>query len=155
MAGAFRGLTDIQWAKLSVYIPEDHRKYGRHRPDPRKLLNSILYVLITGCRWCDMPRGKKWARRSTAHEWFGIWAEDGALAMLKQAILTEADLYELINWDIGSIDGSFAAGKGGGEGVEYGFKGKGVTLHALVDGNGMPLAMNLSAQSPKIMLLPS
>lgn len=33
----------------------------------------------------------------------------------------------------------FPPGKGGGEGVEYGFKGKGVTLHALVDGNGTPL----------------
>ena len=30
------------------------------------------------------------------------------------------------------------AGKGGGEDVQYGYKGKGLTLHALVDGNGMP-----------------
>ncbi len=34
----------------------------------------------------------------------------------------------------------FPPGKGGGEEVEYGYKGKGVTTHLLVDGNGMPLA---------------
>lgn len=141
MAGTFRGLTDAQWLKLSIHILREERKRGRIMPDPRKLLNSMLYVLITGCRWCDIPRGKKWAKRSTAHKWLGMWSKDGTLATLKQAMLAEAELYALINWDTGSIDGSFVAGKGGGEGVEYGFKGKGVTLHALVDGNGMPLAI--------------
>lgn len=34
----------------------------------------------------------------------------------------------------------FPPGKGGGESVDYGYKGKGVTTHLLVDGNGMPLA---------------
>lgn len=34
----------------------------------------------------------------------------------------------------------FPPGKGGGEGVDYGYKGKGVTTHLLADGNGMPLS---------------
>lgn len=34
----------------------------------------------------------------------------------------------------------FPRGKGGGEEIEYGFKGKGTTTHLLVDGNGSPLA---------------
>jgi len=33
----------------------------------------------------------------------------------------------------------FPPGKGGGEGVAYGHKGKGILLHTLTDGNGMPL----------------
>ncbi len=33
----------------------------------------------------------------------------------------------------------FPPGKGGGEGVAYGYKGKGVTIHGVVEGNGMPL----------------
>ena len=28
---------------------------GRPRADDRRTLNSILYVLTTGCRWMDMP----------------------------------------------------------------------------------------------------
>ena len=34
----------------------------------------------------------------------------------------------------------FPPGKGGGEGVAHGGKGKGVLIHSLTDGGGMPLA---------------
>jgi len=33
----------------------------------------------------------------------------------------------------------FPPGKGGGEGVGYGYKGKGILLHSITDANGMPL----------------
>jgi transposase len=35
----------------------------------------------------------------------------------------------------------FPPGKGGGEGIAYGRKGKGVLIHSLTDGAGMPLSM--------------
>jgi hypothetical protein len=38
-----------------------------------------------------------------------------------------------------AVDGFFSAGKGGGEKVDHGYKGKGVTTHLLVDGLGQPL----------------
>ncbi len=34
----------------------------------------------------------------------------------------------------------FPPGKGGGEEVAYGYKGKGILIHTLTDGNGMPVA---------------
>src|SRR5918911_3591091 len=34
----------------------------------------------------------------------------------------------------------FPPGKGGGEGVAHGGKGKGILIHSLTEGNGMPLA---------------
>lgn len=37
--------------------------------------------------------------------------------------------------------GLFPPGKGGGDDVAHGYKGKGVTVHSLVDGAGMPLAL--------------
>lgn len=39
----------------------------------------------------------------------------------------------------------FPPGKGGGDGVDYGFKGKGVLIHSLVDAQGMPLAVSVTA----------
>jgi hypothetical protein len=33
----------------------------------------------------------------------------------------------------------FPPGKGGGEGVARGGKGKGILIHSLTEGNGMPL----------------
>ena len=41
----------------------------------------------------------------------------------------------------------FPPGKGGGEDVDYGFKGKGVTNHLLVDGHGMPLSVITTSAS--------
>ena len=39
----------------------------------------------------------------------------------------------------------FSAGKGGGEEIEYGYKGKGTTTHLLVDGNGSPVTFESTA----------
>lgn len=39
----------------------------------------------------------------------------------------------------------FSRGKGGGEKIEYGFKGKGTTTHLLVDGNGSPVTFTSTA----------
>ena len=35
----------------------------------------------------------------------------------------------------------FPPGKGGGQGVAHGYKGKGVTIHSVVAGKGMPLGV--------------
>ncbi len=39
----------------------------------------------------------------------------------------------------------FSAGKGGGEVVDYGYKGKGVTTHLLVDAEGSPIAFEVTS----------
>jgi transposase len=39
-------------------------KTGRSRADDRCIINGILYVLITGCRWMNML--KRYGRYSTA-----------------------------------------------------------------------------------------
>ena len=49
----------------------------------------------------------------------------------------------------------FPSGKGG-EHVNYGYKGKGVTVHSLVDGEGNPLAVLVTAanESEREQVLP-
>ena len=78
----------------------------------RYVLNSLLYMLITGCRWCDLPRGKIWASKSAAHRWLKRWKEDGTFDHLQSRILAIADGKGLINWSYGAIDGSFSPWKG-------------------------------------------
>jgi hypothetical protein len=41
----------------------------------------------------------------------------------------------------------FSGGKGGGEAVDYGYKGKGVTTHLLVDAFGQPLRVTSTGAS--------
>jgi transposase len=47
----------------------------------------------------------------------------------------------------------FPPGKGGGQGVDYGYKGKGVLIHLIVDKNGAPLSMLLDIlpKKPKVL----
>ena len=51
--------------------------------------------------------------------------------------------------------GLFPPGKGGGDGVAYGGKGKGVLIHTFTEGNGMPLAnCTTAAQSRMAQVAP-
>jgi len=51
----FAELSDGQWEFIEPLLPPQP-KTGRPRADDRRTINGILYVLITGCKWMDMPR---------------------------------------------------------------------------------------------------
>jgi transposase len=50
----FREIGDFEWEVIRPFLPPMSR-VGRTRAGDRMVLNGILYVLTTGCRWCDMP----------------------------------------------------------------------------------------------------
>jgi transposase len=50
----FREVSDYEWEVIRPFLPPRSR-VGRPRADDRMVLNGILYVLTSGCRWCDMP----------------------------------------------------------------------------------------------------
>ena len=47
-------LRDSQWRRIKRLLPKAKRR-GRPRANEREVLNGILYVLSTGCRWEDLP----------------------------------------------------------------------------------------------------
>jgi transposase len=65
------------WAVLAPLMPvRDQRKGGRPRKwDDRLILDSIFYVLRSGCPWRMMPRDL--APPDAAHRWFTAWRRDG------------------------------------------------------------------------------
>ena len=114
MAGRFEGLSDLEWKLFEDIFPEPPKKRSRGMPPVpfRYVLNSLLYILITGCRWCDLPRGKIWASKSSAHRWLKRWLEDGTFEHLQSRILALANNQGLINWNYGAVDGSFSPWQG-------------------------------------------
>ncbi len=72
------------------------------------VLNTQLYVLITSCRWCDIPQGEQPESKSSAHQWLKRWYEDGTLEKLKGLILAVADEKGLIDWKYGAALDSFS-----------------------------------------------
>ena len=91
MSGRFEGMSDAEWKLFEDIFPEKERK-GRGMPaaHPRKVLNSLLFILTTGCRWCDLPQGPCWASKSSAHRWLKTWHSDGTIDKLKARILGAA-----------------------------------------------------------------
>jgi transposase len=79
MAGTFDGLSDLEWKLVAELFPLAPTTRGRGMPHTpfRKVVNTLLYVLITGCRWGDLPRGPQWASKSAAHRWLQPWPADG------------------------------------------------------------------------------
>jgi transposase len=124
-----------------IFPPAPHKR-GRGMPHApfRQILNTLLSILITGCRWCDVPQGPPWASKSATHRWWQRWQADGTLAAMQARMLGIAEERGMIRWDYGAVDGAFSPGKGGGEGVARGGKGKGILLHRLTEAQGMPLA---------------
>lgn len=65
------------WAVLAPLLPvRDLRKGGRPRVyGDRLVLDSIFYVLRSGCPWRMMPRDL--APADAAHRWFTLWRKNG------------------------------------------------------------------------------
>jgi transposase len=70
-------LTDAMWAVLAPLMPvRDLRKGGRPRKyGDRLILDSIFYVLRSGCPWRMIPHDL--APHDAAHRWFTAWRKDG------------------------------------------------------------------------------
>ena len=110
MAGTFEGLTDLEWKLFADLLPPQPPQRGRGMPHTpfRKVVNTLLYVLITGCRWCDLPRGPPWASKSAAPRGLQRWQDYGTLAAMHARILGMAEEHGMIHWQYGAVDGSFS-----------------------------------------------
>ena len=69
----------------------------------RKVVNTLPYVLMTGCRWCDLSRGMQWASKSAAHRWLQCWQADGTLAAMPARLLRLAEGRGMIQWRNGAM----------------------------------------------------
>ena len=54
--------------------------------------------------------------------WLQGWQKEGVFEHILEAILSMAQLNELIDWSMASANDSFSPWKGGGDGVAHGFR---------------------------------
>ena len=67
-------LTDAEWVVLAPLIPPAKRGGNKRRVDGRALVDGLLYILSTGCRWRAIP--KDLPPRSMLHRYFCRWEWD-------------------------------------------------------------------------------
>jgi len=70
---SFRELSDYEWEVIKPLPPMS--RVGRPRADDRRIINGILYVLTTGCRWMDTPL--EYGSYKTAWRRIKRWQDEG------------------------------------------------------------------------------
>jgi transposase len=124
---------------------------GRPRADDRRSIEGILYVLVTGCRWQDLPRD--YGAPTTVWQRLKRWGEEGVWEHIWRAALATLDRRGELDWSMAFFDGSFAPAKKGGDKVGLTKNGKGTKWMLVIDGNGLPLGFHLeSATTAEVKL---
>lgn len=70
-------LTDAEWERIRRLLPRPAWT-GRPRLDDQEVINGILYVAWTGCRWEDLPHDieaspRTCHRRLLDYQRLGVW----------------------------------------------------------------------------------
>jgi transposase len=132
----------MQWAFIHPLLPP-HARTGRPRADDRCTIEGILYILITGCRWKDLP--PEYGAPTTVWRRLKRWGETGVWERVWRAALAALDQRGKLDWTTAFLDGSFAPAKKGGDKVGLTKKGKGTKWMLVIDGTGLPLGFHLDS----------
>ena len=103
-------LTDAQWEQIGPLLPPP-KATGRRRAEDRQTINGILFVLRTGCRWCDLP--EKYGDDSTCWRRHNQWMADGTWERIWRRLLQELDEQGKVEWTRAFLDGTFVPAKRG------------------------------------------
>jgi transposase len=106
----FRELSDEQWKFIKSHLPPQPI-VGRKRVDDRKVINGILFVLITGCRWGDMP--ERYGSYATAWRRLKRWSEEGIWAKILESLRDSAYQDDKFSMYIVCVDSTFVETKKG------------------------------------------
>ena len=107
---------------IKKHVPKPART-GRPREDDRKITNGIIYVLVSGCRWSEMPQ--KYGDDSTANRKLSSWQQNGVWKKILKCAIKTARKQNRINMQKISVDSPTVPSK------------KGATLLVLTDSRGL------------------
>ena len=96
------------WQGLEPLVPasKPSPKGGRPRCDDRATFNGILFVLMTGIAWEDLPQELGFGSGMTCWRRLRQWQAAGGWDRLHQALLHRLRQYDQIDWSRASIDGA-------------------------------------------------
>lgn len=105
-------LTRKQFAQLEPLIKRRLKKTGRPPGDLYEIVNGMLYVLSTGCRWRDLPHDYG-VSYITCYRYFIGWIKAGKLRKIFEELKKKADKKNLLHWRNAYLDASVVKSKKG------------------------------------------
>lgn len=138
-------LSDEEWSVLEPLVPKEksnRKKGGRPIVYPkREIVNAILYVVSSGCRWIDMPNDLP--PGGIAWYYFNEWSKSGRWKRINNTLRRKVRRKRDRNEDptVAIIDSQTAKGVDITEdsGYDAGKKTKGRKRHLLTDTQGLVL----------------
>ena len=137
-------LSETEWRLIEPLLPNKPR--GVARVDDRRVINGIFYVLRTGSPWRDLP--SRYGPHTTVYNRFNRWAKAGVWLKVFEALAAQSPgSLHLIDSSIIRAHQHAAGGKKGGPDHAIGRSRGGLStkINALVDQDGLPLRIVLSA----------
>jgi len=140
-------VSDVQWELIDPILRPRRRADGRGRPwqDTRAVLNGILWVLVAGAQWRELP--EKYPPYQTCHRRFQQWVREGKLEKILHVLAEELQARGKLKLEEAFID---APSRGQKRGPRVGptKRGKGTKIIALADDHSLPLAVSIESASP-------
>ena|SRR3989344_5405041 len=105
-------ITQKQFQLIEPFIRRRRSKTGRPPANPYEVLNGILYVLSTGCRWRDLPHdyGVSYV---TCYRQFIKWVQRGTFKKIFEELKYKANKKSMLHWRNAYLDASVVKSKKG------------------------------------------
>jgi len=139
-------LSDDQWYQIERVLPRPIKQSGGPgRPicDFVEVFEGIVWVLVSGARWKDLPF--EYPSYQTCHRRFQQWAQSNVFRQLLINVVRESASKGKVALSETYIDGSFILAKRGGGLIGKSFKGRGSKLIALLDRKGVLHSMEMTS----------
>lgn len=132
-------ISQSQYDWLANALPEPVSKTKQVIPN-NELLNGILFVLKTGCRWQDIPTSTCEHGYVSCWRRLNFWRKRGQLKLVWQHVLTVLDREGKLDLSLGNLDGTLVqAPKYQGVGYDSQHHRYGTNISLLTEKNGLPL----------------
>ena len=136
-------LTDYEWSVIMPMLPNKPR--GVPRVNDRRVLNGIFWVLRSGAPWRDLP--KSYGPPTTCYNRFVRWRRAAVWDRIMDALAAAHDVtVQMIDTSIVRVHQHGSCISGNAE-QHMGRSRGGLTskIHAVVDANGLPVHLGLTA----------
>ena len=105
-------LSNKQFQLLAPLLITRSRATGRPKANLKDIVDGVLYVLSTGCRWNDLPHDFA-VSDSTCYRYFQAWSKSGKVKKIFEFLKFEANRRNYLHWRNAYLDASVVKSKKG------------------------------------------